>query len=189
MKEPRAKLRIFSLLFLAPFLLPACTKAPALSSGQRPAKWAQPISLAGVPNLHQVSSELYRSAQPTAEGMAALEEKGVRTVINLRAFSDDEEEVSGTTLKTERIPILTWSPDGEDDDRFLHLLENSPKPILVHCKHGSDRTGAMCAIYRIEKQGWSSSEAIAEMTSGGYGFHRIWHHLPGWVKEGRKGEE
>ena len=35
----------------------------------RPEKWAVPMTLAGVPNLHKVADGLYRSAQPTAEGM------------------------------------------------------------------------------------------------------------------------
>jgi len=31
----------------------------------RPEKWAQPVILDGVPNMHKVSAILYRSAQPT----------------------------------------------------------------------------------------------------------------------------
>ena len=38
----------------------------------RPEKWAVPMTLAGVPNLHKVEDGLYRSAQPTAEGMTNL---------------------------------------------------------------------------------------------------------------------
>lgn len=40
-------------------------------------------------------------------------------------------------------------------------------------RHGSDRTGTMCALYRIAVQGWSKEDAIREMTAGGFGFHRI----------------
>jgi len=32
----------------------------------RPAAWAQPIERPGLPNLHQVSDSLYRSAQPSS---------------------------------------------------------------------------------------------------------------------------
>lgn len=185
MKGPSVKLWRISLLALALFSLASCARTPALPPEERPVQWAQAVTLEGVPNLHQVSPELFRSAQPNTEGMVALQKMGIRTVINLRAFSNDQDEVAGTTLQSEDLPILTWSPGVEDDDTFLNLLESSPKPILVHCKHGSDRTGAMCAIYRIEKQGWSADEAIAEMTAGGYGFHKIWRHLPKWVREER----
>jgi hypothetical protein len=31
-------------------------------------------------------------------------------------------------------------------------------------------------------QGWSKEEAIREMTEGGFGFHRVWFNLPGWIE-------
>ena len=57
---------------------------PAVAA--RPAQWAEPIALEGVPNLHRISPTLYRSEQPTALGMKNLEKLGIRTVINLRAL-------------------------------------------------------------------------------------------------------
>jgi len=41
----------------------------------------------------------------------------------------------------------------------------------------------MCAIYRIAVQGWSKDEAIAEMTRGGFGFHRIWMNLVDYIRK------
>ncbi len=38
------------------------------SNTARPQTWATPLIVTGVPNLHQISATLYRSAQPTAEG-------------------------------------------------------------------------------------------------------------------------
>ena len=72
---------------------PAAPAAPAA----RPAHWAEPITLEGVPNLHRITPMLYRSEQPTALGMKNLEKLGIRTVINLRSFNDDDDEVQGTT--------------------------------------------------------------------------------------------
>jgi protein tyrosine phosphatase (PTP) superfamily phosphohydrolase (DUF442 family) len=55
---------------------------------------------------------------------------------------------------------------------FLRLAcDPANQPVLVHCRHGSDRTGTMCAAYRIVAQGWPRNEAIDEMRRGGYGFH------------------
>ena len=59
------------------------------SEGERPERWAQPIQMKGVPNLHKVSEDLYRSAQPTDEGMRNLKEMGVQTIVNLRSFHTD----------------------------------------------------------------------------------------------------
>ena len=52
---------------------------PAVSASvDRPAIWAQPVALAGVPNLHKVIDTFYRSAQPTAAGLKNLEKLGAR---------------------------------------------------------------------------------------------------------------
>ncbi|MDB4461879.1 protein-tyrosine phosphatase family protein, partial [bacterium] len=55
-------------------------------------------------------------------------------------------------------------------------------PVLVHCLHGSDRTGAMCAAYRVVVEGWSMEDAIRERKSGGYGHHKIWSNLERWIE-------
>ncbi len=36
-------------------------------------------------------------------------------------------------------------------------------PILVHCLGGSDRTGIMIALYRVQSQGWTKAAAKREM--------------------------
>jgi protein tyrosine/serine phosphatase len=41
-------------------------------------------------------------------------------------------------------------------------------PVWVHCTAGRDRTGAMCAVYRMEYDHWSAEQALAEMRE--YGF-------------------
>ena len=66
---------------------------------------------------------------------------------------------------------------------FLKLANNPERlPILIHCKHGADRTGLFCAVYRVAFQGWSKEAAIREMTTGGYGFHSIWQNLPTYLR-------
>ena len=69
--------------------------------GVRPAHWAQPVALKGVPNLHKVSDRLYRSAQPTAEGMKNLKGMGIETIVSLRSFHSDRDEIGYTGLAYE----------------------------------------------------------------------------------------
>lgn len=150
----------------------------------RPANWAQPIALKGVPNLHKVSGFLYRSAQPSAEGMANLKKMGIKTIVNLRAFHSDRARIGKTGLKYEHIFMKTWHPEQEDVVRFLKIVTNPDNtPVLVHCQHGSDRTGTMSAIYRVVVEGWTKQEAIDEMTKGGFNFHTIWTNLPPWIAD------
>jgi protein tyrosine/serine phosphatase len=150
----------------------------------RPASWAQPMTLAGVPNFHTITPTLYRSAQPTAEGMKHLKEMGVATLINLRSFHSDNDEIGSTELTYEHIAMKAWHPEREDVIRFLKIVMDEKRaPVLFHCQHGADRTGTMCALYRIVVQGWSKEDAIQEMIDGGYGFHEIWQNLPKWIDE------
>ncbi len=152
----------------------------------RPPKWAQPVKLDGVPNLHKISGKLYRSAQPSAEGMKKLKELGIKTIINLRSFHTDKDEIedSGTDFNYERIYMKAWHPEKEDVIKFLKIVADPEKaPVLVHCQHGADRTGTMCAIYRIVIEGWAKEEALKEMTDGEYGFHEIWQNLEPFISK------
>jgi protein tyrosine phosphatase (PTP) superfamily phosphohydrolase (DUF442 family) len=160
----------------------ALTAAGQPVATNRPASWAQPVALAGAPNLHRVTAGLYRSAQPDADGMRNLKQLGIKTVINLRAFHSDRDELDATGLVYERLYLKTWHPEEEDAVRFLKIAtDTNRQPVLVHCQHGADRTGTLCAVYRIAVQGWSREEAIREMRQGGYGFHSIWKGLPEWI--------
>ena len=149
----------------------------------RPSAWAAPIELEGVPNLHKVSDTLYRSAQPTAVGMQNLKKLGIKTVVNLRTFHSDLDELKGTGLASVRFHMKTWHSEDEDALRFLQIATDPERtPVLVHCQHGADRTGELCATYRIVVQGWTKEAAIQEMTGGGFGFHSIWSNIPSWIK-------
>jgi protein tyrosine/serine phosphatase len=148
------------------------------------AKWAKPMDLPGLPNLHKVSDDLYRGAQPSAEGMGQLETLGIKTVVNLRSSHSDCDQLQGTSLAYEHIKMTSWNPESEDVVRFLQIISDSNSlPVFVHCQHGADRTGLMCAVYRIFVQSWSKAEAIEEMTEGGFGFHEIWKNLPNYIRK------
>jgi protein tyrosine/serine phosphatase len=160
----------------------AATQTPPAAVA-RPANWAEPIALDGVPNLHRITTTLYRSEQPTAVGMKNLEQLGIRTVINLRYFNSDDDEAAGTSLRTERTKILTWRIGDKHVIEVMNLLKNAENgPFLIHCQHGADRTGLMTAMYRILEQGWSREDALRELTDGGYGYHSMWKNIIKYVR-------
>ena len=153
-----------------------------LPDSQRPATWAQKLDHPGLENLHRVSADLYRGAQPTAEGMRELKSMGIRTIVSLREYHSDTDEIGETGLDVVEIPMAAWDPEDEHIVRFLQVLgDPKRRPVFVHCQHGSDRTGTMCAIYRIVSCGWSKDEAVREMTQGGFGFHGIFRNLPQFI--------
>ncbi len=150
---------------------------------ERTSKWAAPIQLEGVPNLHKVTDNLYRSAQPTAEGMKNLAKLGLKHVISLRANHSDRTLLLGTDLALTEVKMRTWDVRNKEVIRVLRILKDpSGGPYLIHCQHGSDRTGLICAMYRIVFQNWTKEDAIREMVQGGYGFHKIWNNIVGYIK-------
>lgn len=189
-------LRKYTAYAAAALSLTACAVAPALPPEQRPLNWAQPVGKTqlhqGLPNLFQVSPVLYRSAQPTAEGLNLLNQnlavsyglpKEIKTVVNLRNNEGDGALVVPTGVRYEQIPFDTWQVKETDVVRFLKIVRNpNNQPVLLHCKHGADRTGMMTAIYRIVEQGWRKQDAIAEMTQGGFGYHPIWSNLIRYIE-------
>jgi protein tyrosine phosphatase (PTP) superfamily phosphohydrolase (DUF442 family) len=165
-----------SLVVSLALCLVVCRGAVTADDGIFQERWAQKISIPHLKNFHKVSEDLYRGAQPSETGMKELEQLGIRTVINLRSRHSDHANIDGTSLRYEHIRMNAALPRDEEVVRFLRILEKRENgPFFVHCKHGADRTGTMCAIYRMAFQGWKKDEAIAELTRGGFGFHRIWN--------------
>ena len=151
-------------------------------NGHVSAGWATPIEKEGLPNFHKVSDDLYRGAQPSAEGIRQLKEMGIKTIVNLRAFHSDRDEIGDIKIGYAHISFKTWHPEEEEIVRFLKIVTDKDKtPVFVHCQHGADRTGLMCAIYRVAVCGWSKEAAADEMINGGFGFHPIWKNLRNYL--------
>jgi protein tyrosine phosphatase (PTP) superfamily phosphohydrolase (DUF442 family) len=154
------------------------------ADSSRPAEWAVKLDKPGLPNFHQVTTNLYRGAQPTAEGMAELEAMGIKSVINLRTFHSDKGELAGTGLKGIRITTQPWDGDNEEVIRFLKAISDTNNlPAFVHCQRGADRTGLMCAMYRVAICDWSKQQAIEEMEDGGFAFNPAWKNLVRYVEK------
>lgn len=142
------------------------------------------MDLPGLPNLHKVSDSLYRGAQPTAEGLKQLEKLGIKTVFNLRFLTSDRKKLKGTQLDYEHINTTTFSTETKNVIRFLKIATDPQRtPIFVHCHRGVDRTGVMCAAYRIVVEGWSKEEAIEEMTNGGFTSRPIKKNLLDYLRK------
>jgi len=166
-----------ALAALLAVLLCACQTTAPTGPSTRPLHWAQPVLDTPLENLHQVSAELYRCEQPSAADMRALEALGIRSVVNLRAYHTDRDEVGGTKLELREVPMHAGSLEHAELVLALRALLDAPKPVVVHCWHGSDRTGAVVAAWRVAREGWTPAEAAEEMTSGGFGHHERYDNL------------
>ncbi|MFN7025723.1 MAG: dual specificity protein phosphatase family protein [Pseudorhizobium sp.] len=107
-------------------------------------------------NFHEViAGELYRSGQPTAAVLERyVQSYGIKTVVNLRGESSRDWYLQETAL-TERLGVkhldfrMSAGRQLTPDEAFalISLLREAPKPILIHCHGGSDRTGLASVIY------------------------------------------
>lgn len=138
-----------------------------------------------LPNYHTVAdSSLYRGGQPSNAGLRELAKKGVKTIINLRTEDFNRrviEEYYKDKIRTVHLPFYPYEPQDQIMINFLRIMLN-PKyqPVYVHCFHGADRTGTVCAIYRIIMQNWDKEDAIAEMVQNGLHW---WHkHLIDYIR-------
>jgi tyrosine-protein phosphatase SIW14 len=158
------------------------------------AGWLMALAIAAVPVVyasHRMTSwrhfrvveegRLYRSGQLGPPALdRVVREQGIRTVVCLRALArpgdatpEDAEErwCAARGIRYVRFNPAPWnSPAGQANlDAFLGVTDDpSLGPTLVHCFAGLHRTGVFCAVYRMERQGWSNADAIAEMYAVGY---------------------
>jgi tyrosine-protein phosphatase SIW14 len=168
---------LLALPLLLTVLATCCTADPLDPSVPRPAAWAKPVGNDAVPNWYRIDDRLQRSGQPDDDGFAALREAGVRSVLNLRQHHDDDDEAEGTGVTLYHVPTDAGSLTEAEIEEAMGILATADAPILVHCWHGSDRTGAICAAYRIVFQDWEVEAAIEELQKGGYGYHTMYDNL------------
>jgi protein tyrosine/serine phosphatase len=63
------------------------------------------------------------------------------------------------------IPMKASRAATEEQTAYFLKLVNDPEnwPVYVHCKGGRHRTGALTAVYRITRDGWTAEQAYDEM--------------------------
>ena len=138
--------------------------------------------------------KLYRCGQLPAAGFReAFGRYGIRTVVNIREEDRDpllpadwlsqwlgrkgtatEAEVCRAAgVKYVQIDggVIDCPADGRPAavDDFLRVCDDPANwPVLIHCKAGRDRTGLMAAIWRMEYEGRTKAEAVAELKANGF---------------------
>lgn len=135
-----------------------------------------------IQHFAKLTDNYYRGSQPDIAGLTFLAHKGVHTIVDLRGEdkdrSDRERETAQSLgMRYINLPLSTLhAPSDQQVADFLRIVHDPANaPIYVHCRRGSDRTGMMTAIVRIEDFGWTADKAYDEMKE--YGFRPLL--LPG----------
>ena len=106
-------------------------------------------------NLHTVEPGIYRAAQPSPRELEALADAlGLRSVLSVRGGSAHNPwfaaqkrvlEARGIEFFALRLAPDKW-PARAALLELVRILDKAPRPILLHCVHGVERTGLASAI-------------------------------------------
>lgn len=132
-------------------------------------------------NFHVVvRGQAYRAGQMSpALLMRTVEHYGIKSILNLRGANPTERWYEGEIAIASKLNVEHYDrrlDSGseltiEEMDDLVALLRNSPKPILIHCEGGADRSGLVSALYRFALNGRKPKEADRELV--------LWYgHLP-----------
>jgi protein tyrosine phosphatase (PTP) superfamily phosphohydrolase (DUF442 family) len=166
----------------------AAAAKPAVKPVEDKMSAARPKEVQDLPNFHKVTDYLYRGGEPTAKGMHELQKMGVKTLIDLRAKTEaahDEEALAKKLgMKYINLTMTAEAPTKKQVETLLATIDSAKEknePVLVHCAHGSDRTGCMIGIWRVTRDKWSFDDTYKEMRK--YWFGVKYDKLRNAVKE------
>lgn len=117
--------------------------------------------------MYKVTDEIYRSGRPS------YIPGGFKTVISLE---NDESIVAQERIWCDNLGIKFINVPLSESARSLpsiliyiaHLMSTEMQPLLIHCKHGQDRTGYAVAAYRMMTQKWTFEKAWKECREYGH---------------------
>jgi protein tyrosine/serine phosphatase len=125
-------------------------------------------------NFHTiVVGEAYRSGQMNASELAqTIQKYGIKSILNLRGenlTTDWHQAEIATSAKLNVVHYDRSLGSGtpltlEQMDELVALLRQSPKPVLIHCYGGADRSGLVSALYCFAIEGQKPEEADRQLS-------------------------
>jgi protein tyrosine/serine phosphatase len=135
-------------------------------------------------NFHAVvDRQIYRSRQLSPGQLATLVQRyKIRSVLNLRGANKGDRWYQDEIRTSDRLDVRHYdyglssgrdvSPS--DLDWILEIIRNAPKPILIHCKFGADRTALVAAAYLYAVAGKDAAEAARQLSVRYGHFPYLW---------------
>jgi protein tyrosine phosphatase (PTP) superfamily phosphohydrolase (DUF442 family) len=125
-------------------------------------------------NFHSVSDgRVYRSAQMSSASLAsAIRELGIRSVVNLRGDNTGADWYEAEINTAQQLDVRHFDFDlsagrevtDAQMEKILATIDHAPKPVLIHCKNGADRSGLVGALYLYGLERQSAGEAGKQLT-------------------------
>jgi len=132
-------------------------------------------------NFHTITPhEAYRSGEMDSDELEYYIKKyDIKSILNLRSdepnaawFRDERRICVEHNLTCYYITLsVTNEPSKADLDKIVGVFHSAPRPILIHCKQGADRTSFVAAMWKVIVDKESKAEAKKQ-------FSFIYFHLP-----------
>ncbi len=112
--------------------------------------------------------QLYRSGQMTAPALAAaLDQHRIKTVLNLRGPHPESpwyraEQAATLKAGASQVDISMSSCEWMSRAQartVIEVLDSAERPLLIHCFHGSERTGLVSAFAELLRPGSTLADA------------------------------
>jgi protein tyrosine/serine phosphatase len=125
-------------------------------------------------NFHVLASgKAYRSAQLNRASLGEkIRELGIKTILNLREadvsaqwYKDEKDVAAKNGVQHFDFPLSEYDPvDAGTLEKIAGVLRDAPKPVLIHCAAGADRTGLISALYRLKVEGADPETSFKELS-------------------------
>lgn len=120
-----------------------------------------------------VPGEVYRSAQMVGTDLQDYAaEHGIKSVLNLRGATANADWYTDEVAESARLGLVHANFAMSASERItpeqvfelIALMRSLPKPMLIHCRQGSDRTGLASALYLAAISGAEEDTAEAQLS-------------------------
>ena len=132
------------------------------------------LCLLATDNFHAVvPGQVYRSGQMSGSALArVIHARGIQSVLNLRGGGGADNGYRDETNTTHQLGVGHYDfalsagreVSDEEIEAIMETIRHAPKPVLIHCNGGADRSALISAIYLYTTQGETAAEASHALT-------------------------
>lgn len=125
-------------------------------------------------NFHPITpGEAYRSAQLDQDELEYdIRKFKIRSIIDLKGNDGGEPLYEAEIAISRDMEVRHYdlgisadkTPSSHDIEKLLKLFRNAPRPVLIHCQAGADRSGLAAALWKVVIDGAPKSVAREQLS-------------------------